>query len=132
MAQAVAKWEYLALVHESATDLAAEMNEAGQAGWEMVAIFAPQGTKGLVGWTAFLKRPTAGQPAAQRAKDAAPESEKVKPAPEAAKAKPAPAARTSAAAAKTPGAKAKSPSKEPESGEDSGFEVADDTFDLQL
>lgn len=122
MAQATAKWEYLALVHESAADLAAELNEAGSAGWELVSIFPPSEPGEAKGWTAFLKRLGAGRVEAPPAKAPAAEAVKTKPT----------AAAKPPAAAKPASAKPKSPAKEPEPTDESGFEVAGDTFDLQL
>ncbi len=61
--QAQQKWECQAVVRHSETTLADAVTDAGQEGWEPVAVFHFRDSKGSPAWVAFLKRPSAGGPA---------------------------------------------------------------------
>jgi hypothetical protein len=71
------KWEHLMIQRKAEATLLEALNEAGQAGWEMVTIFYYKDPKGVMTWIAFLKRPSTGQapcktPVAAEAQSAAP------------------------------------------------------------
>lgn len=57
------KWECLSLTRHTEATLLEAINEAGQMGWELVTACNYKDAKGSYTWTAFLKRPSAGQPA---------------------------------------------------------------------
>lgn len=63
------RWEYMELTRKTEGYLVNELNELGQAGWELVSVSFHKDTKSGLGaalaWTAFLKRPHSGhaQPA---------------------------------------------------------------------
>ncbi len=59
--QAQQKWECIALTRHTEATLTQAINEAGQQGWELVNAFHYRDAKGSYSWTAFLKRPAAGQ-----------------------------------------------------------------------
>jgi len=61
--QAQQKWECQAVVRHSETTLADAVTEAGQEGWEPVAVCHYRDSKGSPAWVAFMKRPSAGGPA---------------------------------------------------------------------
>ncbi len=54
------RWEYLYTVRRSELALQDELNELGQHGWELVGFEYYKDAKGVMGWIAFLKRPSAG------------------------------------------------------------------------
>ncbi|NMC21678.1 MAG: hypothetical protein GYA33_14805 [Thermogutta sp.] len=54
------RWEYLYTVRRSELALQDELNELGQQGWELVSFEYYKDAKGVMGWIAFLKRPSAG------------------------------------------------------------------------
>lgn len=54
------RWEYLYTVRRSELALQDELNELGQQGWELVGFEYYKDAKGVMGWIAFLKRPSAG------------------------------------------------------------------------
>ncbi len=59
------RWEYLYTVRRSELALQDELNELGQHGWELVGFEYYKDAKGVMGWIAFLKRPSTGsKPAA--------------------------------------------------------------------
>jgi len=57
------KWEHLAMSRRSDAMLVEEMNEFGEQGWQMVTALYYQDPKGVMTWTAFLKRPKIPQAA---------------------------------------------------------------------
>ena len=69
------KWEHFLIQRKAEATLLEALNDAGQAGWEMVAIHYYKDPKGTMTWIAFLKRPFTGQtpqaPAASTAAQAA-------------------------------------------------------------
>ncbi len=54
-------WEYHGIAAESEVELMRGLNEAGTEGWELVSVCSRAGKREPT-WTAFLKRPSAGQP----------------------------------------------------------------------
>ena len=54
------KWEYQGFAAGSEKELMHGLNEAGKEGWELVGVF-PQSEGGTTVWSAFLKRPRAGE-----------------------------------------------------------------------
>jgi len=54
------RWEYLYTVRRSELAMQDELNELGQQGWELVGFEYYKDAKGVMGWIAFLKRPSAG------------------------------------------------------------------------
>ena len=56
------RWEYVAVVKRTEVALEKELNELGQGGWELVSVHCGKDRKGEMAWTAFVKRPTSGQP----------------------------------------------------------------------
>ena len=62
--QTKAKWEYLELSRKTENYLVIDLNDLGEAGWELVSVIYHKDLKGLGeswSWTAFLKRPYSGQ-----------------------------------------------------------------------
>ncbi len=59
--QAQQKWECLTVTRHSENAFVIGANEAGQQGWELVTACIYKDPKGATCWTAFLKRPSAGQ-----------------------------------------------------------------------
>ena len=59
--QAQQKWEYCFETRKTETALLVVLNELGQHGWELVDALYYKDIKGAMAWTAFLKRPSAGQ-----------------------------------------------------------------------
>jgi hypothetical protein len=57
--QAQQRWEHTYVNRKSETSLVESMNELGQQGWELVTAAYYKDAKGLMCWTALLKRPTA-------------------------------------------------------------------------
>lgn len=60
--QAQQKWDYATLVRKTETSLLAELNLAGQEGWELINVLYYKDLKGAMSWIGYLKRPNAGQP----------------------------------------------------------------------
>jgi hypothetical protein len=58
--QAQQKWECQQQTRHSETTLADACRDAGQEGWELVSVVQHRDMKGLIAWTAFLKRPASG------------------------------------------------------------------------
>jgi len=54
------KWEHFVLTRKSETYLTSELNVLGQEGWELVTVLYYKDLKGIMCWTAFLKRPSTG------------------------------------------------------------------------
>lgn len=74
--QSQQKWEHKAITRRSDTALLDEANLSGQEGWEMIAVMYYKDMKGVMAWTAFMKRPGTGEPpkpAARETAAAAPE-----------------------------------------------------------
>jgi hypothetical protein len=67
------RWEYQSVVKRTESFLEKELNELGQAGWELVSVDHGKDRKGETAWTAFLKRPAApsSQPSAEQQQVAA-------------------------------------------------------------
>jgi hypothetical protein len=59
--QAQQRWEYCLETRRTETSLMNMLNELGQQGWELVNVLYYKDVKGIMSWTAFLKRPTASQ-----------------------------------------------------------------------
>jgi hypothetical protein len=53
------RWEYQSVVKRTESSLEKDLNELGQAGWELVSVDHGKDRKGEMAWTAFLKRPAA-------------------------------------------------------------------------
>jgi hypothetical protein len=53
------RWEYQSVVKRTESSLEKDLNELGQAGWELVSVDQGKDRKGEMAWTAFLKRPAA-------------------------------------------------------------------------
>ena len=51
------KWEYCEVTRKTEGFLLDDLNQAGQHGWELVAIAHGKNRTGDDAWTAFLKRP---------------------------------------------------------------------------
>jgi len=64
--QAQQRWEHIAITRRSESALVDDLNQSGDQGWELVAVFHYKDAMGSAAWTAFLKRPKAG-PAAKGA-----------------------------------------------------------------
>jgi len=58
----VPKWEYLALTRKSENYLVNDLNYCGQQGWEVITAMYYKDIKGVMVWTAFLKRLAVGLP----------------------------------------------------------------------
>jgi hypothetical protein len=58
------RWEYMELTRKTQAYLVAELNELGQAGWELVSVTKHKEARAGSGeawfWTAFVRRPQAG------------------------------------------------------------------------
>ncbi|MGQ9503394.1 MAG: hypothetical protein ACUVQG_01585 [Thermogutta sp.] len=52
------RWEYVFIQRRSELALQDELNAMGQQGWELVHIEYYKDAKGIMGWIAFLKRPS--------------------------------------------------------------------------
>jgi hypothetical protein len=50
------------MTRHSEVTLGDACRDAGQEGWELVTVVQHRDTKGLLVWTAFLKRPSSGAP----------------------------------------------------------------------
>jgi hypothetical protein len=63
-AAAVSQWEYIELTRKTESYLLNDLNDLGRAGWELVTVLYHRDIKmgESWSWTAFLKRPTTGQP----------------------------------------------------------------------
>mgnify|MGYP001340289363 FL=1 len=59
--QAQQRWEYVFVQRRSELALQDELNAMGQQGWELVTIEYYKDAKGIMGWIAFLKRPSAAK-----------------------------------------------------------------------
>jgi hypothetical protein len=57
--QSQQRWEYQSIVKRTESSLEKELNELGQAGWELVSVDHGKDRKGEMAWTAFVKRPAA-------------------------------------------------------------------------
>ncbi|MHB1035647.1 MAG: hypothetical protein ACYC35_11900 [Pirellulales bacterium] len=61
--QAQQRWEYQQVTRKTETALILELNQVGDAGWELVSVSYHKDLKSALGsdfsWTAFLKRPHA-------------------------------------------------------------------------
>ena len=53
------RWEYQCVTRRTETTLEKHLNDLGQSGWELVSIDHGKDLKGIVCWTAFVKRPAA-------------------------------------------------------------------------
>lgn len=54
-------WEYQSLTRVSEAALVEGLNEIGREGWELVSAAQYRDVRGMLTWTALLKRPVAGQ-----------------------------------------------------------------------
>jgi hypothetical protein len=79
------KWEYCCESRRTDSSLLITLNDLGQRGWELVNVMHHKDPKGETTWTAFLKRPSAGQPAASPQGAAAAQSASAPPGPSAEK-----------------------------------------------
>ena len=59
--QAQQKWDYCLASRKTENSLLIGLNDLGQHGWELVNVLHHKDPKGEMSWTAFLKRPSAGQ-----------------------------------------------------------------------
>jgi hypothetical protein len=59
--QAQQKWENNCLTRKTEATLINELNDLGQAGWELVTVLYYKDIKGAMAWTAFIKRPASGE-----------------------------------------------------------------------
>lgn len=59
--QAQQRWEYVFIQRRSELALQDELNAMGHHGWELVHVEYYKDAKGIMGWIAFLKRPSAGK-----------------------------------------------------------------------
>lgn len=57
---AVLQWEYQSITRAAEGALLEALNEAGKEGWELVSTAHYRDLKGIMCWTAILKRPVAG------------------------------------------------------------------------
>jgi hypothetical protein len=58
--QSQQRWEYMVVTRRSEVTIVEEANIFGQKGWELVSILNYKDPKGIVAWSAFLKRPCSG------------------------------------------------------------------------
>ena len=73
------KWEYMELTRKTEGYLVNELNDLGQAGWELVSVSFQKDVKSGLGsgssWIAFLKRPCLGElrklPTSEKTRDVA-------------------------------------------------------------
>jgi hypothetical protein len=68
--QAVQQWEYHLLTRKTESYLLTEINPLGKEGWELVSVLYYKDLKGVMCWTAFLKRPACAHAAPLAAKAA--------------------------------------------------------------
>lgn len=64
-------WEYSSLTRVSETALVEGLNEIGREGWELVSAAQYRDVRGMLTWTAILKRPATGQAAVPLEREAA-------------------------------------------------------------
>ena len=55
------KWDYCFETRKTETSLLISLNKFGQEGWELVEVLYYKDLKGVMTWTAFLKRPSIAQ-----------------------------------------------------------------------
>lgn len=55
------QWEHKIITRRSDAALLDELNASGQEGWELVSVLFYKDMKGVMAWTAFVKRPGAGE-----------------------------------------------------------------------
>jgi hypothetical protein len=65
--QAQQRWEYSLETRKSESALLLRLNAMGEQGWEAVDVLYYKDAKGIMSWTAFLKRPSATHAAGQAA-----------------------------------------------------------------
>jgi len=63
------RWEYLVVTRRTETSLEKQLNELGQAGWDLVSVDHGKDLKGIVAWIAFVKRPATEQPVASSSQE---------------------------------------------------------------
>jgi hypothetical protein len=68
--QAQQRWDYCIESRKTESALMNSLANLGQQGWEMVNVLYYKDLKGVMTWTAFLKRPSAPQPTAPNAQPA--------------------------------------------------------------
>ena len=61
--QAQQRWEYCLETRKTESALLLRLNALGEQGWEAVDVLYYKDIKGIMSWTAFLKRPSATHPA---------------------------------------------------------------------
>jgi len=59
--QAQQRWDYCLETRKTESSLLNTINGLGQQGWELVNVLYYKDIKGVMSWTAFLKRPSVGQ-----------------------------------------------------------------------
>ncbi|MEN6449138.1 MAG: hypothetical protein ABFC96_01480 [Thermoguttaceae bacterium] len=56
--QAQQRWEYCVETRKTESSLLVSLNKFGQEGWDLVEVLYYKDMKGVMEWTAFLKRPS--------------------------------------------------------------------------
>jgi hypothetical protein len=59
--QAQQRWDYCFETRKTETALLNALNRLGQEGWDLVEVLYYKDLKGIMTWTAFMKRPSLGQ-----------------------------------------------------------------------
>jgi hypothetical protein len=68
--QAQQRWDYCIESRKTESSLMNSLTNLGQLGWELVNVLYYKDLKGVMTWTAFLKRPSVAQPSAPGAQPA--------------------------------------------------------------
>jgi hypothetical protein len=72
-------WEYQCIQRNSESYLLNELNDLGREGWELIGTQFHKNMKGVMVWTAFLKRPSAAARPKEAAAAAQPRGEEPQP-----------------------------------------------------
>ena len=65
--QAQQRWDYCFETRKTENALLIALNKLGQEGWDLVEVLYYKDLKGIMTWTAFMKRPSLGPSARRRA-----------------------------------------------------------------